>query len=255
MLRVSIIICVSCFFFLSCKSKQAVIGSGFKERSEAELVRAVSKHNVAFDWFSCKAKINFESNYDSARGINATVRLKKDSLIWMNFKKWGIAGARMQVKPDSIYVLYPLENYYEKKTVERFSDLYGIDLEFEKIQTFLVGNAFEPDPGTVQVKRIGNNYEMIGAAGAYTVRYLIDAVSLIMLEHSIIDTYGREVKIYFEDYMPAGGGRYYSHKRKYLAPIDDNEIGSAEITISDVEFNVPKSTPFNIPRHYTTYDN
>jgi hypothetical protein len=254
MLRFSIIFLVSCFLFLSCKSKQAAIGSGFKERSEADLVRAVTKHNVSFDWFSCKAKINFESSYESGR-VNATVRIKKDSLIWMNFKKFGLSVARMQIKPDSIYVLYPFENYYERKTVKKYSEIYGIDLEFEKIQSFFVGNALEPDPETVRVKRIGNDYELFGAAGDYTVRYLIDAVSLVMREHSIIDTYGREVKILFDEYMPVEGGRYYSHQRKYLAPIDANEIGSAEIAISDVEFNVPKSTPFNIPSHYETFDN
>ncbi len=252
-MRLSIVIVLSCFLFLSCKSKQAALDSSFRERSEDDLVKAVTKHNVAFDWFSCKAKINFESSYESGR-VTANVRIKRDSIIWMNFKKFGITGARMQIRPDSIYVVYPFENYYEKKTVEKFSDLYGIDLEFEKIQTFLVGNALEPDPGSVRVKRIGDDYELFGASGNYTVRYLIDAGSLIMREHSIIDTYGREVKIFFEDYMPKDG-RYYSHKRKYFAPIDDNEIGSAEITISDVEFNVPKSMPFNIPPHYETFDN
>jgi len=254
MLRFYIYIFFSFLLFLSCKSKKAVFDAGFKERSEADLTRAVTKHNVSFDWFSCKAKINFESSYESGK-VTATVRVKRDSLIWMNFKKFGLSVARMQIKPDSIYVIYPFENYYERKTVEKFSDLYGIDLEFEKIQTFLVGNALEPDLNSVHSKRIGDDYEMLGSAGNYTVRYLINAVTLIMREHSIIDEYGREVKILFEDFLPVEGGRYYSHKRKYLAPIDDNEIGSAEITISDVEFNVPKTTPFNIPSHYETFDN
>ena len=239
---------------MSCKTKQAAIGSAFKERSEEDLIRAISKHNITFDWFSGKARINFESSYESGK-VNATVRVKRDSLIWMNFKKFGLSLARMQIKPDSIYVMYPFENYYERKTVERYSELYGIDLEFEKIQSFLVGNALIPDPGTTRIKRIADDYEVYGAHGNYTVRYIIEAGSLIMKEHSIIDTYGREVKIFYDDYQPADGSRYYSHERKYLAPIDEKEIGSAEIGISDVEFNVPKSTPFNIPSHYTTYDN
>ena len=57
MLRFSIIFLVSCFLFLSCESKQAAIGSGFKERSEADLVRAVTKHNVSFDW--CTVSIGY----------------------------------------------------------------------------------------------------------------------------------------------------------------------------------------------------
>ncbi len=253
MLRFLCILFISSIVMMSCKTKQAAIGSAFKERSEEDLVRAISKHNISFDWFSCKARINFESSYESGR-VNAIVRIKRDSLIWMNFKKFGLSLARMQIKPDSIYVLYPFENYYERKTVEKYSEIYGIDLEFEKIQSFLVGNALIPDNGSTRIRRIGNDYEVYGAHGDYTVRYIIEAGSLIMKEHSIIDTYGREVKIFYDDYQPADGGRYYSHERKYLAPIDANEIGLAEIGISDVEFNIPKSTPFNIPAHYTTFD-
>lgn len=239
---------------LSCKAKKTTTSQNdFRERTTSELSDAVEKHNVDYEWFSAKAKINFKSSYESGR-VSATVRIKKDSLIWMNFKKFGLSLARVQITPDSIYEMYPFENYYNMGDIQEYTELYGMDLEFEKIQSFLVGNVLLPEDENTRSRRIGNEYEIISSYEDYTVKYMIDAVSLILNEHSIIDQLGREVLIDYTDYRRADKERYYSYERTYIAPIDVTEDASAEISISDVEFNVPKSTPYNIPSHYTTFD-
>lgn len=239
---------------MSCKSKKVTNSPhDFRERTTEDLAEAIEKHNVDYEWFSAKAKIDFKSSYESGRG-NSQVRIRKDSLIWMNFKKFGLTMARMQITPDSIYIMYPFDNYYERGTIEEYSKQYGIDLEYEKIQSFFVGNVLIPEKANIRTRRIGNEYEILSSYEDYTVKYMVDAVGLILNEHSIIDTYGREVLINYEDYNPAGKGRHYSYTRQYYAPIDVNDNASADISISDVEFNVPKSTPFNIPSHYETFD-
>jgi len=241
-------------FLMSCKSKKITNSANdFRERTTEDLAEAIEKHNVDYDWFSAKAKIHFQSSYESGR-VNSTVRIRKDSLIWMNFKKFGLSMARMQITTDSIYVMYPFENYYERGTIQEYSDQYGIDLEFEKIQSFLVGNVLIPESAHIRSRRIGSEYEILSSYEDYTVKYMVDAVGLILNEHSIIDSYGREVLINYEEYMSAGKGRHYSYKRQYYAPIDMNDNASADISISDVEFNIPKSTPFNIPSHYETFN-
>lgn len=247
-------VCVLTLTFISCKSKKVQTTETFKERTADQLAEAIENHNVDYDWFTAKAKIHFKSSYESGR-VTATVRIKKDSLIWMNFKKFGLSMARMQITTDSIYVMYPFDNYYERGTIDKYSKQYGIDLEFKKIQSFLVGNCLIPDEANIKSRRIGEEYELYSSSDGYTVKYMLDPGSLKVNEHSIIDSYGREVLIDFSDYKKAGKHKNYSHKRTYYAPIDANENASADISISDVEFNVPKSTPFNIPSHYITYDN
>jgi len=243
---------ISFSFLTSCKSSKRA-ADGFRERSSADLLRAIEKHNNDFEWFSGKAKINFESEEESGRGV-ANVRLKKDSVIWMNFKKFGLEFARLQITPDSVYVMYRFENYYERGTTEEYSQLYGIDLEFEKLQSFLVGNCLLPDHANARVSRKGNSYELISSSGDYTVVYEINPVTLTVSQHKIIDQVGREVVMTFDDYQKVGSKRYYSHSREYFAPLDEDEIAKAELSISSVEFNVPKSIPFEIPDHYTTFD-
>ncbi len=238
---------------MSCKSSKRA-ADGFRERSTTDLLRAVEKHNNDFEWFSGKAKINFESSYESGRGV-ANVRVKKDSVIWMNFKKFGLEFARLQITPDSIYVMYRFENYYERGSISEYSREYGIDLEFDKVQSFLVGNCLLPEPQNARVTRVGDAYELISSSGGYTVQYEINPVTLTVNKHKIIDEQGREVVMSFDDYKRVGSKRYYSHTREYFAPLDDSDVGRAKINISSVEFNVPKSIPFDIPDHYTTYDN
>jgi len=252
--KAAFILGIITIFLVSCKSKKVEnTSTDFRERTSEDLAKAIGKHNVEYDWFSAKAKIHFQSSYESGR-VNSNVRIRKDSLIWMNFKKFGLSMARMQITTDSIYVMYPFENYYERGTIEEYSKQYGIDLEFEKLQSFLVGNVLIPEDANLRSRRIGNEYEILSSYEEYTVKYMVNAVSLILSEHSIIDEYGREVLINYEEYEKAGKGRHYSHKRQYYAPIDVNDNASADISISDVEFNVPKSTPFNIPSHYETFN-
>jgi len=217
------IIGILTIFLMSCKSKKITKSTDdFRERTTEDLASAIQKHNVDYDWFSAKAKIHFQSSYESGR--------------------------------VTIYVIYPFENYYERGTIDEYSTQYGIDLEFEKIQSFLVGNVLIPESANMRSRRIGNEYELLSSYDNYTVKYMVDAVSLILNEHSIIDEYAREVLINFDDYKAADKGRHYSYKRQYYAPIDLNDNASADISISDVEFNVPKSTKFNIPSHYETFN-
>ena len=229
------------------------MSEGFRVRTTSDLLKAVEKHNNDFEWFSGKAKINFESSYESGRGV-ANVRVKKDSVIWMNFKKFGLEFARLQITPDSIYVMYRFENYYERGSISEYSKEYGIDLEFDKVQSFLVGNCLLPEAQHARVSRVGNVYELISSSGEYTVQYEINPVTLTVNKHTIIDQQGREVVMSFDDYKRVGSKRYYSHTREYFAPLDEKDVGRAKINISSVEFDVPKSIPFVIPDHYTTFD-
>jgi len=238
---------------ISCKSSR-IQSKVIKNTDESALLKSITSHNIDFEYFSARAKINFKSSYESGR-VNANVIIKKDDIIYMQFKRFGLQLASMKITPDSIWVVYNFEQYYERGPIQEYSDLYGIDLEFDKIQSFLVGNVLLPEPSEISTSNNKHIHQLESVAEGYDVSYILDAHNNLNIQsHKIIDDKGREVIIQYSDYREIEGKVNFSHSRKYFAPLDINDIGTATIDLSSVQFDKVKKIPFRIPSHYTTFD-
>ena len=75
-----------------------------KEVDLGFLINHLDSTYVLPNWFSCRAKISYESAYEKIQ-FTSYIRIKKDSVIWFNVKKWGIEIARGLILPDSVCLL------------------------------------------------------------------------------------------------------------------------------------------------------
>lgn len=233
----------------SCKSHKMAQNMTTTDKSDQEVIESIDKHNFNYNWFSAKSKIRLHSDAQNLAG-RAQVRIKKDSLIWINIKKI-LNVARVQITPDSVYIIYNLERAFERGTVEEYSRIYGIDLSFNRLQDFFVGNCLAPDE-PASIKRTSQSYHVTGSSGFYDVDYKLDPL-LLLNYFSVENSDGQTVSIEYGDYKKTDQNILYSHSRTYNAPIDHTSNAKLDISISSVEFNVKKNTPFNIPSHYIEY--
>ena len=112
------------------------------------LIADMEKNEFHFDWFS--AKLACDAGDDSSKvSLDISLRMKHDSLIWMNVTTAGlpIKIARALITKDSVkFVQYQdgTLNAQPKCFAGDFaflSQLLGTDIDFDMLQSLLVGNS------------------------------------------------------------------------------------------------------------------
>jgi hypothetical protein len=76
-------------------------------------------------------------------GFNVSIRAKSDSVLWMSFSLLGIEGARVLATPDSIKFVDRVNHKYLVCDYQYISKMLSADIDFEMLQSILVGNHVE----------------------------------------------------------------------------------------------------------------
>ncbi|MCB0410442.1 MAG: DUF4292 domain-containing protein, partial [Flavobacteriales bacterium] len=106
------------------------------------LTRLILENELKYDWLYVKSKVNtiFE-NEDKT--FDAKVRLRKDSLMLVTIELLSINFAKILITTDSIKMV----DYYHKKyfvgDYNYLNKLFNADLDFNVIQSVIIGNSAE----------------------------------------------------------------------------------------------------------------
>jgi hypothetical protein len=235
--------------FLACKSKQFVGIEKNRVIPLDSLLLALKSHNLEFDWFDAKAKVRFENPEESGTA-NCRIRIKKDSVIWMNFKKLGVEASRILIRPDSFFIIYRLDRKYDLGAMEDIRRIYDIPINFDWIQQMVFGNIPLPsNEGLVKIMDNQSYYQLKTELEDYTANYILSG-DLSLFQLNLKDQFERELKIDFSDYNMLEGGLNFSYLRQYKIPFQNGANSIAKFDFSNVELNVPKSIKFKIPEDY-----
>ncbi len=226
----------------SCKTTKVI--TQVSERSSEEVISGLNERHTDYSFFSAKARMKYNGQ-ESRMGGRMNILSKKDSLIWMNFKKFSIEGARTLIQPDSIWIIYRLDDIYEQGSTDEYLEYYKVDLSFQDLQDLLVGNVPIPASEDLMTFQSGQHYQLAFEYDERSYKYLVNE-NLTLHRASIKDQYNRTVVIHFDDY-----DEQFFAKRKDIEIITPEE-GASKISIkfSSVTFDVPKTIKFDIPAHY-----
>lgn len=95
---------------------------------------------IDFRYLVSRSKISFRSKDQKIDNANVNIRIKKDSVIWMNVSLLGISGARALITRDQVTVIDLVHKEYSQFDYATLSRRYGIELSFDLLQSIIVGN-------------------------------------------------------------------------------------------------------------------
>lgn len=135
---------LSLFVLGSCKHQQKIVLNSGKcilnFKNARTLTSNLKASEFQFDRFN--AKLGVEAMIDStSESFTVALRIKKDSIIWMSISKLGIEGARMLITKDSVKFTNTISKKYFKGDFTYVSQLMNTDIDFEILQSLLVGNS------------------------------------------------------------------------------------------------------------------
>jgi hypothetical protein len=234
-----------------CSSSRKTTAVKVKERTPEFLVRQMLENQVNAEWMDAKAKVNFDDGYMSM-GATASIRLRKDSVLWIAVKKLGFEVGRAMITPDSIYVLDRLNNEAVVKDLGYLAKVFHIPADFQMLQSLMLGNPLFFMTRGFQSEMTGQRYRVYGSRDGLESTYWIGGRHFQLESMSFDDQRTRRrVHIRFEEYDRAAENQIFSYLRNL--EVDSQQTGkvSIDIRFSQVEFNVPKNIRFEIPDRYT----
>lgn len=124
----------------SCKPKKAALTEDYSVVSANNFVKVFE--NKASDWtyFSSKLSVDYISD-GSSMGGNATLRMKRDSAIWISVSIMGFEAARILVTQDSFYLMQKLPSKSIMiKGISELENYVGAAINLQQFQNLLLGN-------------------------------------------------------------------------------------------------------------------
>jgi len=202
--------------------------------SEKELIKKINSQNISPEWTSLNSKIKVNKEGQEVT-INAHIRIKKDSIIWISVKApLGIEIFRTMITSDSVYYMNRMNKNYFIKHISHIREVVKADVSFIKLQEIIFAS-----PNITVLNSNKENYEILKD---------IFRVSKIDLQ----ETEDKKTSIRYSDYKDFSeiGGLYFPEK--VFIEIKSEEDFTAEINYTKIKFNKTSSISFKIPKSYVS---
>jgi len=135
-LKISLLLLLLAF---SCKTAKTVSSDGeiTSDLSARQLIKNNTKNIANFTTLTARVKADY-SRKDESKGTTINLRMEKDKTIWMSAP---FSMAKVLITPKKVSFYNKLDNTYFDGDFELLSDFVGTDLDFDKVQNILLGEA------------------------------------------------------------------------------------------------------------------
>lgn len=235
---------------LGCSGSKKIVKGPPPERTKEELIEALNNRNYNFSWFSGKASTELKSPDENVSG-SMQVRMRKDSIVWIAVKKFGIEAARIQVDKSHYTILYRLEGLYQKGPISGLNEIISISPDFEDLQQLMFGNVILPDSNNIQISKESAYYVVHANIEGILIDYWINAYNLILEKADITDRMNRKARAEYSDYRKVNNGHLMAFERKLDFPYSDKDNAFFYLKFSDITVDEPVEIKFSIPKSYS----
>lgn len=127
----------------SCKTAAVVAeGKATTDMAAASIIKGHYANSKDFKTVYIKSSAQYEDDKQSQR-VTAEIRIKKDEQILVSVRFLGITMAKALITPKSVKYYEKINSSYFEGDYAMLSRWLGTDLDFEKVQNMLIGQAMD----------------------------------------------------------------------------------------------------------------
>jgi hypothetical protein len=260
-----ILLCLAALAMSACKSTRPMIKAPLKEEGPEYLYSRLKDNELRFDWLS----LRFDASYTQKRNstdFKGQIRVRKDSLIWISVTPaLGIEMFRMVITTDSVRYVNRFNKDYFVGDFELVSRFLQIHVDFDMLQSIILGNDFQFYETNTFRASIDNLEYKLSTTGRRKIRKGAESVSsdpVVLLQNIWLDPESfkikkvdlkeymkdnRKLSAFYADFLPVDSQLYPSRLRFDIMADDVLKI---RINYNKVTMNEPMSFPFSIPENY-----
>jgi hypothetical protein len=219
-----------------------------------ETLEKINLNKIDFTSFSAKVKVEYDAEGQNVPDVIANIRIRKDSIIWINIEKLFLNVARVMITKDSFFLLNKLEKTIQRKPLSYMQEITQIGFDFQTIQDLLVGNpvyfekpisTFKKNETTTSILTIGSLFKNL-----ITIRN-----SNYLVQHCKLDDVdinrNRTCDLSYGDYE-LKDTRNFSKDRTIV--VSEKSKLQIDLKFKQFTFNELLNFPFTIPKNYKIAD-
>lgn len=207
---------------------------------------------INFRTFSAKVKVEIEDTKGKQPDITATLRIIKDSAIWMSLTATflNIEVFRVYITRDSVILLNKQNKEVQYRSLDYLQEVTAIPFDFNTLQNLLVGNPVFFNRNRMFIRKL-ENFILISSIGKEFKNLLTLSSDNNFLLHSKLDDVdiarNRTADLTYDDYVNSGAINFST--TRHITASEKNRI-DIRMNFKQFEFNKELSVAFSVPKNY-----
>jgi hypothetical protein len=208
---------------------------------------------IDFGYLHGKARLVYKDD-KKEREVKATIRIRKDSVIWMTFSVVGVQGGKALINKDSITIVSTMDKEYYVFEYGELSRRFNFTINYSVIEAAMLGNLIKARQPENEIGKEGEQDLMMQTEGTIVIKNLINPVlKKIERVEMIENSTNNKLTIEYSNFQPLGA-KYFAYNEvvnlNYKTPagpvnnVITIEYNKAEVGDKELKF------PFNIPKRY-----
>ena len=244
--RSQLILVAFCFLIFSCSKKVTPVATRIESST-------LAIEEIDFEYLHGKAKMVLKDG-NKEREVKANIRVRKDSVIWMNFTVIGVQGGRALINQDSITIISNVDKEYYVFNYKELSKRFNFEINYKVIQSAMLGNLLMDRKAEDTVEQKSSTYLLSQSAGHADVLTYISALNMKIQKVELKENNTHNsLTINYGDFQPVGNklfpyngtiNLFYKASAGLLNTTIIFEYTKAEVGDKELRF------PFNIPKKY-----
>ena len=235
----------------SCKTAQPVASTSTTVAETTSAKRVIDAHYAVPRQFTTayiKAGVRYE-DAKNKQNVSAEIRIKKDEIILVSIRLLGITMAKALITPQEV-------KYYEKINGEYFEGDYaalvkflGTDLDFQKVQNLLIGQAMDNlRTGNFSASSEANLYKLENQ-GPTTKQFFFEPEHFWLAKQRIDQPdKQRSMQVTYPDYASYGATVW--PKALLIEALQPKGKTNIDVEINAVDIDQPLTFPYSVPSGY-----
>jgi hypothetical protein len=245
------ILVVALLLLASCKSTKNTAGSTVENLSTKKIIN--NHYNQSFDKRTVNARINAKYN-DSKSSVSFSIKLRieKDKTIWMSATKFGFPVAKVKITPTRVSYYEKIQRTYFDGDFSLLSNFLGTELDYEKVQNILLGQAvLNLKKGKYNSELFNNTYQLAPREqnDLFGILFFLNPDNFKLNSQEIRNDEKQQVlSVSYPNYKEIKGEQF--PENIYIRAVDHKKLTTINIEYKSVEFNENLTFPFDIPNDY-----
>jgi len=237
---------------VSCSAKKAVIAETVAndKLTADKIIDNHYKNKLNFNTLYIKSNVSYRDP-SQTQNVTAEIKIKKNEIILVSIRILGITVAKALITPEKVEYYEKLNSSYFDGNYSTLSKLLGTELDFQKVQNLLLGEAFDNlKTGKYNLTLEDNKYKLasVSNSGISKTIYLSGDNYLVKKEEISQPGLERMLQIIYparksaEEYnLPSGISIEANQK---------SEKTIININYNSISFNEELSFPYSVPNSY-----
>jgi hypothetical protein len=238
--------------FTSCKTNRNVVEINAIESISTKKI--INNHyNSTFNQKTIDAKINAKySDKNTSATITVKLRIEKDKTIWMSATKLGFPIAKVLITPTRVSYYEKLQGTYFDGDFSLLSKFLGTELDYNKVQNILLGQAIlNLKKGDYNSKIDNMLYELYPKQDNefYGILFFMNPGNFKLNRQEIRNEVKKQLlSVSYSNYKKIKGEQFPENID--IRAIDNTNITTINLEYNSIAFNEKLTFPFSIPNGY-----